>query len=27
VRGFTSSQLFQLPDGKLVSVATIHACL
>jgi hypothetical protein len=27
VRGFTSSQLFRLPDGKLVNVATIHACL
>ena len=27
VRAFTSSQLFQLPDGKLVSVAIIHACL
>lgn len=27
VRGFTSSQLFRLPDGKLVSVAIIHACL
>lgn len=27
VRGFTSSQLFELPDGHLVDVATIHACL
>ena len=27
VRGFTSSQLFELPDGKLVTVATIHACI
>lgn len=27
VRGFTSSQLFVLPDGKLVEVAIIHACL
>lgn len=27
VRGFTSSQLFELPDGKLINVATIHACL
>jgi hypothetical protein len=27
VRGFTSSQLFELPDGKLVNVATIHACI
>lgn len=27
VRGFTSSQLFELPDGKLVEVATIHACV
>ena len=27
VRGFTSSQLFELPDGKLISVATIHACI
>lgn len=27
VRGFTSSQLFELPGGKLVNVATIHACL
>lgn len=25
-RGFTSSQLFELPDGKLINVATIHAC-
>lgn len=25
-RGFTSSQLFELPNGKLISVATIHAC-
>lgn len=24
-RGFTSSQLFELPDGRLISVATIHA--
>jgi hypothetical protein len=24
-RGFTSSQLFELPDGKLVNMATIHA--
>lgn len=27
VRGFTSSQLFELEDGSLVDVATIHACL
>jgi len=27
VRGFTSSQLFELPDGKLINVATIHACI
>ena len=27
VRGFTSSQLFKLPDGRLINVATIHACL
>ena len=27
VRGFTSSQLFQLENGKLVNIATIHACL
>lgn len=27
VRGFTSSQLFELPDGKLINCATIHACL
>ena len=26
-RAFTSSQLFRLPDGKLVNVATIHACM
>ena len=25
-RGFTSSQLFELPDGKLINAATIHAC-
>lgn len=25
-RGFTSSQLFELPGGKLISAATIHAC-
>lgn len=25
-RGFTSSQLFELPNGKLINVATIHAC-
>lgn len=24
-RGFTSSQLFELPNGKLINVATIHA--
>lgn len=24
-RAFTSSQLFELPNGKLISVATIHA--
>lgn len=27
VRGFTSSQLFELEDGTLVNVATIHACV
>jgi len=27
VRGFTSSDLFELSDGRLVSVATIHACI
>jgi len=27
VRGFTSSQLFELPTGKLIEVATIYACL
>lgn len=27
VRGFTSSQLFELPDKRLVNVATIHACI
>ena len=27
VRGFTSSQLFKLPDGRLINVDTIHACL
>jgi hypothetical protein len=26
LRGFTSSQLFELPNGKLISAATIHAC-
>jgi hypothetical protein len=26
-RGFTSSQLFELPDGRLVSVAIIHVCM
>jgi len=26
LRGFTSSQLFELPGGKLISAATIHAC-
>ena len=25
-RGFTSSQLFTLPNGKLINVATIHVC-
>jgi hypothetical protein len=25
-RGFTSSQLFERPDGSLVDVATIHVC-
>lgn len=25
-RGFTSSQLFELPNGRLINVATIHAC-
>lgn len=25
-RGFTSSQLWQLPDGRLLETATIHAC-
>jgi len=25
-RGFTSSQLFELPDGKLVDCAIIHVC-
>lgn len=24
-RGFTSSQLFELPNGKLINAATIHA--
>jgi hypothetical protein len=23
---FTSSQLFELPDGKLIDVATLHTC-
>jgi len=27
VRGFTSSQLFELPSGHLVNVAVIFACL
>ena len=27
VRGFTSTQMFALPDGHLVNVAIIHACL
>lgn len=27
VRGFTSTQLFELPSGRLMNVATIHACL
>jgi hypothetical protein len=27
VRGFTSSNLFELPGGHLISVGTIHACL
>jgi len=26
-RGFTSSQLFQLPDGRLVDCAIIHVCM
>ena len=26
-RGFTSSQLFELPDGHLVDIATIFVCL
>lgn len=26
MRGFTSSQLFELPGGKLINAATIHAC-
>lgn len=25
-RAFTSSQLFELPDGRLIDAATIHAC-
>lgn len=25
-RGFTSSQLFELPSGKLINAAIIHAC-
>lgn len=25
-RAFTSSQLFELPSGRLVNVATIHVC-
>jgi hypothetical protein len=25
-RAFTTSQMFELPDGKLISVATIFAC-
>jgi hypothetical protein len=25
-RGFTSSQLFELPDGRLLDVAVIHVC-
>ena len=27
VRAFTASQLFELPDGRLIDVATIFACL
>jgi len=27
VRAFTSSDLVELPDGKLISIATIHACI
>lgn len=27
VRGFTSSQMFELPDGRLFNTSTIHACL
>jgi hypothetical protein len=27
VRGFTSSQLFEIENGKLVNIATIHACV
>ena len=26
-RGFTSSQMFELPNGRLINVATIHACI
>ena len=26
-RGFTSSQLFELPDGRLLSADTIHVCM
>lgn len=26
-RGFTSTQLFELPDGKLIDVAVIFACI
>lgn len=26
-RGFTTSVLFELPDGKLIDVAAIHVCL
>lgn len=25
-RGFTSAQLWQLPDGRLIETATIHVC-
>ena len=27
VRGFTSSQLFKLPDGRLLDVAVVHVCI
>ncbi len=26
VRGFTSSKIFRLPDGELISVSVIHLC-